>query len=200
MKQGKRTMCQNAVNHITTECLVYGNCSITPKCDMSWKTVLAPSTLPWGTTASSITEDEQRLIKEAIHFTPWLNRIQNSQVDGLVQDCSNSSALAMELLQSCTKPSKWLISIWWIDSASTMLYFIKISAEGISWRILPGLTYSVGCFFDQCCLTSIGIIIAEIRQSYDSLIFTMGFPILVRPNLYTQTGCSALWELPALHQ
>ena len=27
--------------------------------------------------------------------------------DGLVQDCSNSSALAMELLQSCTKPSIW---------------------------------------------------------------------------------------------
>ena len=26
-------------------------------------------------------------------------------VDGLVQDYSNSSALAMELLQSCTKPS-----------------------------------------------------------------------------------------------
>ena len=29
------------------------------------------------------------------------------QIDGLVQDHSNSSALAMELLQSCTKPSKW---------------------------------------------------------------------------------------------
>ena len=27
------------------------------------------------------------------------------QFNGLVQDCSNSSALAMELLQSCTKPS-----------------------------------------------------------------------------------------------
>ena len=26
-------------------------------------------------------------------------------IDGLVQDCSNSIALAMELLQSCTKPS-----------------------------------------------------------------------------------------------
>ena len=26
-------------------------------------------------------------------------------IDGLVQDCSNSSALAMELLQSCTKPT-----------------------------------------------------------------------------------------------
>ena len=29
-------------------------------------------------------------------------------VDGLVQDCSNSSALAVELLQSCTKPSMYL--------------------------------------------------------------------------------------------
>ena len=29
--------------------------------------------------------------------------------DGLVQDYSNSSALAMELLQSCTKPSIWCI-------------------------------------------------------------------------------------------
>ena len=26
------------------------------------------------------------------------------QIDCLAQDCSNSSALAMELLQSCTKP------------------------------------------------------------------------------------------------
>ena len=30
-----------------------------------------------------------------------------SEIDGLVQDCSNSSALAMELLQSSSKPSKW---------------------------------------------------------------------------------------------
>ena len=29
------------------------------------------------------------------------------EIDGLVQDCSNSSALAMELLQSCTEPWKW---------------------------------------------------------------------------------------------
>ena len=28
------------------------------------------------------------------------------QIDGIVQDCSNSSALTMELLQSCTKPLK----------------------------------------------------------------------------------------------
>ena len=28
-------------------------------------------------------------------------------INGLAQDCSNSSALALELLQSCTKPSVW---------------------------------------------------------------------------------------------
>ena len=32
-----------------------------------------------------------------------------AHIDGLVQHCSNSSGLAMELLQSCTKPSKSLI-------------------------------------------------------------------------------------------
>ena len=30
-------------------------------------------------------------------------------IDGLAQDCSNSSALAMELLQSYAKPSIWSI-------------------------------------------------------------------------------------------
>ena len=30
-----------------------------------------------------------------------------------MQDCSNSSALAMELLQSCTKPSIWCHRHWW---------------------------------------------------------------------------------------
>ena len=33
-----------------------------------------------------------------------LGRVDN--IDGLVQDCGNSSAFAMELLQSCTEPSK----------------------------------------------------------------------------------------------
>ena len=31
----------------------------------------------------------------------------NDHFDDLVQDCSNSSANALELLQSCTKPSSW---------------------------------------------------------------------------------------------
>ena len=32
-----------------------------------------------------------------------------NHIDGLVQDCSNSSASALDLLQSCTKPSIYVI-------------------------------------------------------------------------------------------
>ena len=34
-----------------------------------------------------------------------LAQMLNEYLDGLVQDCSNSIANALELLQSCTKPS-----------------------------------------------------------------------------------------------
>ena len=35
----------------------------------------------------------------------WTVSLQLYHISGLVKDCSNSSALALELLQSCTKPS-----------------------------------------------------------------------------------------------
>ena len=35
---------------------------------------------------------------------PLENKAQKDHVDGLMQDCSNSSVLAMELLQSGTEP------------------------------------------------------------------------------------------------
>ena len=34
-----------------------------------------------------------------------INTVLLMHIDGLVQDCSNSIANALELLQSCTKPS-----------------------------------------------------------------------------------------------
>ena len=44
----------------------------------------------------------------------WLHR----HIDGSVQDCSNSIANALELLQSCTKPStyvsKCVFACWWL--------------------------------------------------------------------------------------
>ena len=41
----------------------------------------------------------------------WESVLFEGYIDGLVQDCSNSSALAMELLQSCTKPSIYAFMI-----------------------------------------------------------------------------------------
>ena len=46
--------------------------------------------------------------------------------------------------------------------------------------------------FKMCHLTSIENPIVEIRRSYDRLISTMGFPILVRWHLYTESGPSSL--------
>ena len=42
---------------------------------------------------------------EQLVFILLLSHLCNPHVDGLVQDCSNSIANALELLQSCTKSS-----------------------------------------------------------------------------------------------
>ena len=53
-------------------------------------------------------------------------------IDGLVSDCSNSSALAMELLQSCTKPSIY-ISIFNADMTQVVEIFSCERQEPFSY-------------------------------------------------------------------
>ena len=52
-------------------------------------------------TATEKEETGQFVVFEVQH---WVMIEHSQHIEGLVQDCSNSSALAMELLQSCTKP------------------------------------------------------------------------------------------------
>ena len=57
------------------------------------------------------------------HLSDWIHALKNDLIpnselyigytDGLVQDCSNSSAIALELLQPCTKPSLWKWFHYW---------------------------------------------------------------------------------------
>ena len=61
-------------------------------------------------------------------------------IDGLVQDCSNSSALAMELLQSCTQPSifacrneKNTISLWVVIPINQSPYLLDIYSDRRKW-------------------------------------------------------------------
>ena len=46
----------------------------------------------------------------------------------------------------------------------------------------------------RCHLTSIGNPIVEISRSYDCLISTMGFPILIKWHLYIESGPRRSWE------
>ena len=60
---------------------------------------------------------------------------QVTNIDGLVQDCSNSIANALELLQSCTKPSNYIFYV----------FSEKYSITDMS--ILP-LLFDTGCQVD----------------------------------------------------
>ena len=76
-------------------------------------------------------------------------------IDGLVQDCSNSSATALELLQSYTKPS---ILYWWFrtnqsewDSQNVLSSRVTssriINTRNIIWRVSR-----LWCRFCRLCL------------------------------------------------
>ena len=54
-------------------------------------------------------------------------------VDGLVQDCSNSSALAMELLQACTEPSYSLAGTF--CSVTLRKHVLTLSCTGDAVRL-----------------------------------------------------------------
>ena len=70
--------------------------------------------------------------------------------DGLVQDCSNSSALAMELLQSCTKPSILLTLKTFINEKNHWWryeLFAKCCSKRCYWSGWPYNT----CFWIPFC-------------------------------------------------
>ena len=49
-----------------------------------------------------------RRIRQLDIWHSWLsNKNSTFHIHGLLQGCNNPSALAMELLQSCTRPSIW---------------------------------------------------------------------------------------------
>ena len=72
--------------------------------------------------------------------------MSHNKIEVLPQDCSNSSALAMELLQSCDEPSGWLLSYCNPCSEHFTLYhknFENGSKDGrfhddvIKWKHFP---------------------------------------------------------------
>ena len=72
----------------------------------------------------------------------WVNR-QIPYVDGLVLECSNSSATAMELLQSCTKPSMCL-----------NYYITAMSLYSLIFAFVFIFIHSFICWFSYFCIHS----------------------------------------------
>ena len=81
----------------------------------------------------------------AIYY--WFDQIKNNtnqnmtmhgvNFDGLVQNCSISIACALEILQSCTKPSIWSWAVWYITSGHNVI--ASINSSWASMLIIKGL-------------------------------------------------------------
>ena len=78
----------------------------------------------------------------------FVDKIITHHFDGFVQDCNNSSALAMELLQSCTKLSIWnelrlknkrdLFLPWYKNVWYILKIQASVSMNRMLYRIFPG--------------------------------------------------------------
>ena len=66
-------------------------------------------------------------------------------IGGLVQDCSNSSALAMELLQSCTEPSTYRLGL-------VVVGFLELFANGVCCCLNEFMIarFRLTCYCVQC--------------------------------------------------
>ena len=63
-----------------------------------------------------------------------------NNIDGLAQDCRNSIANALELLQSCTKPSIWLCISALISLKCIACIILNVSLGHKSWQRTPHRT------------------------------------------------------------
>ena len=68
-------------------------------------------------------------------------------IDGSVQDCSNSSELAMELLQSCTKPSIYSLICTYSFTDITLMIVLNLNIHNT-----PADHYLLMTFFKCGCL------------------------------------------------
>ena len=80
----------------------------------------------------SVTEYVEALKDTERKLTDCPDEVNHSEgsslIDGSVQNCSISTTLAMEMLQSCTKPSKYIhdiVMVKIIDKNKWVMYTIK---------------------------------------------------------------------------
>ena len=82
---------------------------------MIWPDMLVSPLLSWGLLTDCLSK--------------WQLGVFQYHIDGLVQDCSNSIANALELLQSCTKPSIWTWKLTSIENSIVEKRLVVISSQ-----------------------------------------------------------------------
>ena len=113
-------------------------------------------------------------------FSLFISLRRAHNIEGLVQDCSNSSALAMELLQFCTKPSICRIQFW--------------------CHHLNALDFISGSFFLQAWLTD-GKFYFHFRLNISSRFLTDKIPLNCpqhHPSHHKMLLAKSSWNHPTL--
>ena len=92
-------------------------------------------------------------------------------MNGLVQDCSNSSALAMELLQSCSKPPSSYFEL--------KKYTIKLTFAGESWGVFCQYFEVTDCLMTELATQTTNKIFNQMLDSIRIWLFTLSLKILM---------------------
>ena len=108
------------------------------------------------------------------------------EIDGFVQDCSNSIANALELLQSCTKPPKWTL---WIMIFSFLVFLHLFSIK--TFYLLLLLCFA-RCFVDDIdglvpnCSNTSALALVLLLSGTEPLTWVSG---LLFENVFLITSC-----------
>ena len=76
-------------------------------------------------------------------------KIENQHVDILVQDCSISIANALEILQSCTKPSMYMMYNMLKNDVENKLFLIHGAPFSMKWKNPSISRNSIACWASQ---------------------------------------------------
>ena len=115
-------------------------------------------------------------------FTLYSDTSTNRHTDGFVQECSISSALAMEILQSCAKPWIWYQCICRVVCPLFIrnIFLQNIKNSLVAKRTIHGRT--LGRPLDSW------VAIGDVRPYFSSTVFWKKWPSRLRVNSQSSLG------------
>ena len=134
-----------------------------------------------------------------VESTFWnMDKSKGEYIDGLVQDCSNSIANALELLQSCTKPSICPFN-WNLKASSFTWGRQRLSVFVLT--LLAKQTNITHSLLSKISLSYIPLNVIDnwqITQSSETIVqmITFLFPRLPYPVITRSTKMPAFWDTP----